>query len=125
MALRHYETVFIVTPVLSDQQIKETVEKYRSWLLEHGAQIDNDEHWGLKKLAYPINHKTTGVYQLYEFTAEPALIEKLETEYKRDELIMRFLCVSLDKYGVEYNAKRRKQGKSKSDQENKSEEVQA
>ncbi len=104
---KHYETVFILTPVLSEQQTKDAVEKFRNFLEENGAEVYHSEHWGLKKLAYPIKHKTTGVYQLFEFKAEPSLIEKLEIEYKRDETILRFLTVWLDKYGVEYNERRR------------------
>ncbi len=108
MALKSYETVFILTPVLSDQQMKDAVEKFREVLKKHGAQIVHEENWGLKKLAYPIQKKTTGFYQLFEFQAEPSLIATLETEYKRDERIMRFLTVALDKFAVEYAIKRRK-----------------
>ncbi len=104
---RHYETVFILTPVLSEQQAKDTVEKFRNILVENGAEVYHSEYWGLKKLAYPINHKTSGVYQLFEFKADPSFIERLEIEYKRDESILRFLTVSLNKYAVEYNARRR------------------
>ena len=58
--LRSYETVFIATPVLSDVQMKEAVEKYTSLIKENGGEVVNDEDWGLKKLAYPIQKKTTG-----------------------------------------------------------------
>ena len=107
MSLKHYETVFIVTPVLSDQQMKETVDKFEGLLKELGADIYHSENWGLKKLAYPIDKKSSGFYHLCEFKATPENLLKLETEYRRDERIMRFLTVSLDKYGVEYNEKRR------------------
>lgn len=107
MSLKHYETVFIVTPVLSEQQMKETVEKFESLIKDLGADIYHSENWGLKKLAYPIDKKSTGFYHLCEFKAEPEAIATLETEYRRDERIMRFLTCSLDKYGVEYNQRRR------------------
>ncbi|MBX2842399.1 MAG: 30S ribosomal protein S6 [Flammeovirgaceae bacterium] len=107
MSLKHYETVFIITPVLSDQEVEETVEKFKKWLSDQGADIYHDEKWGLKKLAYPILNKTTGVYHLFEFKAEPTVVADLEIEYKRDERVMRFLTVSLDKYGVEFNERRR------------------
>ncbi|MEQ8882140.1 MAG: 30S ribosomal protein S6, partial [Cyclobacteriaceae bacterium] len=61
-----------------------------------------------KKLAYPIQHKTTGFYHLFEFEAEPSLIQKLETEYRRDEKVMRFLTTVLDKHAIVYNERRRK-----------------
>jgi len=118
---KHYETVFILTPVLSEQQTKDAVTKFEQLLNDLGADIYHSEHWGLKKLAYPISHKTTGVYHLFEFKAEPSLIGKLELEYKRDEQIMRFLTVSLDKYAVEYNERRRKYLSNKKSTETKEE----
>lgn len=105
---KDYETVFILTPVLSDAQMKDAVEKFKNVLKDNDAEIINEENWGLKKLAYTIQHKTTGFYQLLEFKAEPSVISKLETEYKRDEKVMRFLTVALDKHAVIYNERRRK-----------------
>jgi small subunit ribosomal protein S6 len=102
----HYETVFIVTPVLSAEQAKETVEKFRQMLKDAQAKIHNEEHWGMKKLAYPIQKKSTGFYQLFQYEVEGDFIAKLELAFKRDERIMRFLTVKLDKHAVEY-AKRR------------------
>ena len=111
MAVRHYETVFIITPVLSDQQIKETVEKFRDWLTQRGAEVYHEEHWGLRRMAYPIAHKSSGVYQLFEFKADPSILAPFEIEFKRDERVIRHLVVTLDKYGVAYNEKRRKEPK--------------
>jgi small subunit ribosomal protein S6 len=108
MTLNNYETVFILTPVLSDSQMKDTVEKFKQVLLDNGAQIVNEENWGLKKLAYPIQHKTTGFYNLIEYKAPSTIVNSLEIEFKRDERIMRFLTVALDKHAVEYNIKRKK-----------------
>lgn len=107
---KQYETVFIMTPVLSDDQIKETVGKYLNLLKEGGAEIVDENKWGMRKLAYPIQKKTSGYYYLIEFKAEGSLISKLETAYKRDERLLRFLTVSLDKYAVAYNEKRRNGG---------------
>ncbi len=105
--MNHYETVFILTPVLSDDQMKEAVEKFKGVLTADGATIVNEEQWGLRKLAYPIQKKTTGFYTLIEFDGEPTLIKKLETAFRRDERIIRFLTFRLDKYAAEYAAKRR------------------
>ena len=105
--MNNYETVFIVTPVLSDAQVKEVADKFQGIITENGGQIVNVENWGLKKLAYPIQKKTTGFYFLVEFEAEGQLIEKLETNYRRDERIIRFLTFKQDKFAVEYSAKRR------------------
>ena len=103
----HYETVFILTPVLSDAQMKEAVEKFSKVLTDNGATLVNVEEWGLRKLAYPIAKKSTGFYTLIEFDADPKTIKKLETAYRRDERVIRFLTFRLDKYAAEYAAKRR------------------
>ena len=105
--MNQYETVFILTPVLSDVQMKEAVEKFKSILTAEGAEIVNEENWGLKKLAYTIQKKSTGFYQLSEFNAEPTVIEKLEINFRRDERVIRFLTFKQDKYAAEYAAKRR------------------
>ena len=105
--MNNYETVFIVTPVLSDAQVQEVADKFQGVITENGGQIVNMENWGLKKLAYPIQKKTTGFYFLVEFEAEGQLIEKLETNYRRDERIIRFLTFKQDKFAVEYSQKRR------------------
>ena len=111
--MNQYETVFILTPVLSDEQMKEAVEKFKGILTQGGAEIVNEENWGLRKLAYPIAKKSTGFYQLIEFNAEPSLIATLEVNYRRDERVIRFLTFKLDKYAAEYAAKRRSLKQSK------------
>jgi len=103
-----YETVFILTPVLSDEQAKEAVAKFKGVLKDLKAKIVHEEHWGLRKLAYPIQKKTTGFYHLFEFEAEKSeIIAKLETEYRRDERVLRFLTIRLDKHSIAYNEKKR------------------
>ncbi|MDR0370319.1 MAG: 30S ribosomal protein S6 [Prevotellaceae bacterium] len=104
--LNHYEAVFILTPVLSDAQMKETVEKFKTVLTDNGGTIVNEENWGLKKLAYPIQKKSTGFYTLLQFDADPSMVEKLETQFRRDERVLRFLTFRLDKYAYEYALKR-------------------
>ncbi len=106
--MKNYETVFILTPVLSETQMKDAVKRFKKVLTDHKAKIINEENWGLKKLAYPITHKSTGFYNLMEFEAEGAAVTALETEFRRDELVMRFLTVSLDKHALEFSEKRRK-----------------
>ncbi|MDR1758881.1 MAG: 30S ribosomal protein S6 [Bacteroidales bacterium] len=116
--LNQYETVFIMTPVLSDEQMKETVKKFENYLLEKGAEIIHQENWGLRKLAYPIAKKTSGFYHLMEFKAEPSIIKDFELQYRRDEKIMRYLTVLLDKHAIAYNEKRRNLRKEKSNNQN-------
>ena len=106
--MKHYETVFISNPVLSEDQAKDTVDKFVKVLKKANADVINIEQWGLKKMAYPINKKSTGFYNMLEFTAESTVIDTLETEYRRDESIMRFLTTVLDKHAIVYNERRRK-----------------
>ena len=105
--IKQYETVFIATPVLSDSQMKEAVAAYTELITNNGGAIVYQEDWGLKQLAYPIQKKTTGFYYLIEFKAEPQFIAKLETQYRRDERIIRFLTFAMDKHAVAYAEKRR------------------
>jgi len=106
--IKDYETVFILTPVLSEEQMKDTAAKFMKVLADNKAEIVNEESWGLRKLAYPIDHKNTGFYHLVEFRANPEVIAALELEYRRNEKVMRFLTVTLDKHALAYNAKRKK-----------------
>jgi small subunit ribosomal protein S6 len=111
--MQSYETVFILTPVLSDDQAKEAVGKFKKLLNDLGATIVHEENWGLRKLAYQIQKKSTGYYQLFEFKANGSAVADLEIAFKRDERILRFLTVSLDKHAVVYNEKRRVKAKNK------------
>jgi small subunit ribosomal protein S6 len=117
--INQYETVFIATPVLSEQQMKETVDKFRG-LIEHmDGEIVHEEPWGLKKLAYNIQHKSTGFYHLIEFRMEGQNIKKLETEFIRDERIIRFLTMTMDKFAIQYSEKKRRMKAEEKKQEKK------
>ena len=109
-----------MTPVLSDDQMKEAVKKYQDILKEKGAEIVHEEKWGLRKLAYAIQKKSTGFYQLIEYKSEGDLIGDLEVAFKRDERILRFLTVKLDKHAVAYNEKKRRKAKEAKEEEKKS-----
>src|ERR1044072_1750871 len=109
----HYETVFIMTPVLSEEQAKETGNKYKKMLADSGCKIIAEDAWGLRKLQYPIQKKTTGFYHLIEFTSPSSgFIAELELAYKRDERLLRFLTVRLDKHAIAYSEKRRNKAKA-------------
>jgi small subunit ribosomal protein S6 len=105
--MNNYETVFILTPVLSDQQVKETVEAVKAELTANGATIVNEEAWGMRKLAYPIQKKSSGFYFLVEFDGEPSIVNKLETYFRRIDTVIRFMTVKNEKYAAAYAAKRR------------------
>ena len=109
--MTQYETVFILTPVLSDDQMKEAVEKFKGILTKNGAEIINEELWGMKKLAYPIEKKSTGFYVLVEFKADPTVIKTLEVNYRRDERVIRYITIKNEKYAAQYAEKRRNKKK--------------
>ena len=111
--MNRYETVFILTPVLSDDQAAETVDKFKKFLKGKGASIKHEENWGLRKLAYPIQKKSTGFYYLIEFEAAGDVIGVLETEFRRDERFIRFLTTVMDKFHLEYSESRRNKLKEK------------
>jgi len=109
MDVRNYETVFILTPVLNEGQVQETVEKFSQVLKENSADLISTEAWGLRKLAYPIQKKTTGYYftLTYNHSGEGNIVDVLELAFRRDERIIRFLTTVLDKHSVTYNERRR------------------
>jgi small subunit ribosomal protein S6 len=115
--LNQYETVFIATPVLSEVQMKEAVDKFKMIITDNGGEIVHEENWGLKKLAYPIQKKTTGFYYMLEYKASGELIEQLELQFRRDERIIRFLTIKMEKYAVKYAEKKRARVESETKKE--------
>jgi small subunit ribosomal protein S6 len=105
--MNQYETVFILTPVLSEAQVKEAADKYKDYLVQNGAEIINEENWGMKKLAYSIQKKSSGFYLMIEYKAEPTVIAKYELQMRRDERVLRYLTVKNEKYAAAYAEKRR------------------
>jgi small subunit ribosomal protein S6 len=112
----HYETAFILTPVLSEPQMKEAVQKFKDLLVENNGTIVHEEDWGMKKLAYPIQKKSTGFYYLIEFEADPDAIGKLELSYRRDERVIRFLTIRMDKYSLAYAERKRARAEIKKEE---------
>lgn len=107
MTIKNYETVLVFTPVLSEKEVKERITKYMDFLKAEGAEIIQKDFWGLKQLAYPIQKKTTGIYFVTEFKGTGETVDKMEVNLKRDNEMMRFLTVRLDKYAIKYNEDRR------------------
>ena len=106
---KQYETVFILTPILSEAQMRDAVDKFRTLITENGGSLVHEENWGLRKLAYPIQKKNSGFYHVVEYTAaEGNPVDVLETEFRRDERILRFMTIALDKHSIAYNEKKRK-----------------
>jgi len=107
MDVRNYETVFILTPVLNEGQVQETVEKFSQVLKENSADLISTESWGLRKLAYPIQKKSTGYYFTLTYNGSGNIVDVLELAFRRDERVIRFLTTVLDKHSVTYNERRR------------------
>lgn len=105
--MNNYELMVIFTPVLSDDEFKAAQKKYADFITENGGSIVHSNPWGLKSLAYPIQKKTTGIYWVLEYSAPSNFNEKLKIQLLRDDNPMRHMITVLDKYAVEYNAKKR------------------
>lgn len=105
--LTQYETVFILTPVLSEEGAQKSINHFVELLKSQGAEIVHQEHWGLKNLRYPIRKKTTGIYHVVEYRGTGKAVDTLEVAFRRDENVLRFLTVRLDKYAIKYNDDKR------------------
>tara|TARA_Y100001935_G_C17281316_1_gene497641 strand:+ start:659 stop:1000 length:342 start_codon:yes stop_codon:yes gene_type:complete len=111
--MKNYETVFILNPALSEEQVQKAVDKYEKYLKSNGSKIIAKEIWGLKKLAYTIQNKNSGFYNLIEYIAPADVVSSLEVEFSRDETIMRYLTVTLDKDALAWAEKRRNRNTKK------------
>ena len=105
--MNQYETVIVLTPLLSEEAAKEALAKFKAVPTDNGAEIIQEDNWGLRKLAYPIEKKSNGFFNLTEYKASGDLIAKSELQLKRDERVLRFLTIRLDKHAVAYNEKKR------------------
>ncbi len=106
--LKSYETVLIFNPVLKEKEVQEVIGNYRDLLKSYDAQIVEEDFWGLRQLAYPIKKKTTGFYLVVEYKVAAPAIDRLEVQFKRDENILRFLTIRMEKYHLEYNERKRR-----------------
>ena len=105
--LTQYETVFILTPVLSEDDAKKSISNYVELIKSQGVEIVHEEHWGLKNLRYQIGKKTTGIYHVVEYRGNGKSVDALEVAFRRDENVLRYMTVKLDKYAIKYNDDKR------------------
>ena len=105
--MQNYELMVIFTPVLSEEDYRSAQKKFASLVTDNGGEVVHENPWGLKSLAYPIQKKTTGLYWVMEYKAPSTFNEKLKIQLLRDEQVLRHLLTALDKYAVEYNARKR------------------
>lgn len=95
--MRAYETIFILSPELDEENKTNLVEKFKKLITENGGEITNFDEWGKRKLAYPINKKSEGYYVLMNFNAEVNVPHELERVYKITDGVMRYLIVKTEK----------------------------
>ncbi|WGH24691.1 MAG: 30S ribosomal protein S6 [Candidatus Shikimatogenerans bostrichidophilus] len=99
---RYYETIIILTPVLSEEEIKNFYLEYKNYLTDNNVKIIKKEKWGMKKLSYEIKKKLNGFFYLFFYKSNPIIIKPLNNKLLQDERILRFLTVKINKYGVKY-----------------------
>lgn len=105
--IQNYEMMLIFTPVLAEDEFKNAQKKFANFIQENGGEVVNENPWGLRSLAYPIQKKTTGLYYVIEFKAPTDLNAKLEVQLNRDETVMRHMITHLNKFAVAYNERKR------------------
>jgi len=94
--VRRYETIFIASPTLTDEQVDELVKYFEGIIAEQGGELLKTEKWGRKKLAYEVEKFSEGFYTLYEYTAGPTLVAELERRFRNHDAVIRFLSVRMD-----------------------------
>jgi len=107
--MRHYEVTFIVDPILSKDDVKALAQNYINMIRDLGCTIVYVDEMGLRQLAYPIKKKYSGVYYSIEYALQVPgeIVDTIELTLRRDERIIRFLTVALDKFGVKFNEDKR------------------
>lgn len=108
MNTANYETTLILTPEKSDSEVSKLIKGYAKFLKTSGAKVIHEEPWGLRNLVYPIKKKNTGYYFTVEYSGPTTVIADFELSLKRDEDVLRFLTIKLDKFAIDYNERRRK-----------------
>lgn len=105
--IQNYELMLIFTPILSEEDFKAAQKKFTTMITDNGGELVNENPWGLRSLAYPIQKKTTGLYTVIEYTAPTDVNAKVELQMNRDENVMRYMLTKLDKFAVAYNERKR------------------
>lgn len=94
--MRRYETIFIASPTLTDEQSDELVKHFEGIIAEQGGELLKTDKWGRKKLAYEVQKFSEGYYTLFELNAGPNLIAELERRFRNHDSVIKFLSVRMD-----------------------------
>lgn len=93
--LKQYESIYILSPELGEDNTKALVEKINNTITK-SAQLDHVDEWGKKKLAYPIDYKNEGYYVLVNFSSEPDFPQELERIYKITDGVIKYMVIKKD-----------------------------
>ncbi len=93
--MNKYETVYIISPTVDDEQVKALVEKFNNLVSEHG-ELEKVEEWGRKKLAYEVQDQKEGYYVLLNFSANSDFPAELERNFKITENVLKYLVIRKD-----------------------------
>ena len=109
MANSTYEMLYILSPVLRDEEVKEYTDRISAFITENGGTIHKTDSWGLKKMAYPINKKRTGYYVNVYFDAPGDMIVRLKRSMEINDNYLRYLILKLEAKALRAYKKRMEQ----------------
>ncbi|HEY9189513.1 MAG TPA: 30S ribosomal protein S6 [Sulfurovum sp.] len=92
-----YETLFVVKPTLTEEEINAQITKVKDVLAKEGAELVGTNDMGMRKLAYPVDKHARGYYTVLFYKAEGPTIAELERNIKNNEDIIKFLTVKYSK----------------------------
>ena len=95
--MNRYETLFVVKPTLTEEEIKSQIEKVRAVLEKEGAELVAADDMGMRKLAYPVQKNNRGYYTVLFFKAKGEVIAELERNLRINEEVIKFLTVKYSK----------------------------
>ena len=94
--MRFYETMFVVKPTLTQEEITQQIDFYKAAILNNGAEINATLDMGMRNLAYEIKKNKRGYYFVIYFKAEPKLVLELERLYRINEEVLRFIVIKYE-----------------------------
>jgi small subunit ribosomal protein S6 len=93
--MRKYETIFILHPELSEDDIKSVTTKAQDVISSYKGECFRMDDWGIRKLAYPIKKSARGRYYYLRFDGDSALIAELERRLRLDDKVLRYQSVNI------------------------------
>ncbi|SKA97505.1 SSU ribosomal protein S6P [Caloramator quimbayensis] len=94
--MKKYETLYVVAPTLTEEEVKGVIEKVKGVIENGGGVVENIDEWGKRRLAYEINKVNEGYYVLMNFSANNELPKELDRVLRISDNIIRHLVVKLD-----------------------------